>query len=76
MLDEIVRQSARGCPKPCDGCLIVGDPSQKELLSRFMREHGTPRPEARFDKEQAHTTLEGRGGILVHSLELEHTDWK
>lgn len=76
VLDEIVRQSARGCPKPCDGCMTVGDSAQRELLSRFMSEHGTPRPEVRFDKEQARTTLEGLDGILVHSLDLEHTDWK
>ncbi len=75
-LDELVKQSARGCPTPCDGCLTISDSTQKEFLSRFMREHATPRPEVKDDKERWLTTLEGQGEILVHSLELEHKDWK
>jgi hypothetical protein len=68
-LDEIVKKSVQTD-------LTVSDSSEKEVLSRFMADHGTPAPEFSLDKDQTQVTLKGRGEILVYLLELEHKDWK
>jgi len=68
-LNEVVKQSDKAK-------LTVSDPSQKDVLSQFMAEHGTPSPEVSPNKDQSQTTLKGRGEVLIYLLELEHKDWK
>jgi serine/threonine protein kinase len=68
-LEEIVRQSF-------GTDLTVSDPSQQDTLRRFMAEHSAATPAVITNQDRPQVTLKGRGELLVHLINLEHSDWK